>query len=108
MYDRARGCTRRTIFTKLDPVQARLRRQQLSPAFSAANMAAFDEHVARHVDLAVDGMIAESCGGGGVDMYKWWGLMATDVVGLLSFGPTSGMLPTGEAGVPLPIPRPRR
>jgi cytochrome P450 len=94
--------SRPQLFAILDPSEARWRRKLVSGAFSVANLRAFDEVVSKKVDTAVDKMIEQARNDGKVDMYKWWYLMATDVIMIFAFGGNYEMLEKGQVCTSIP------
>lgn len=80
------------------------RRKLFARAFSKTSLRANWEVVVREkAELAVRKMGEESKSKGKVDVFKWWGFLATDVLGDLAFGESFGMLERGEV-TNLPIP----
>jgi hypothetical protein len=51
--------------------------------------------------LAVDKMLHQATVEGVADMYKWWYLMATDIVMIFAFGGNYEMLEKGQVRIPL-------
>ena len=62
-----------------------VRRKLLAQSFSKSNIMSLQESVRGKVEMAVAKLKRDAIEGVG-DMLKWWTLMATDVVGELSFG----------------------
>ncbi|KAH7122185.1 cytochrome P450 [Dactylonectria estremocensis] len=85
------------IFSMRDPKTHAQRRKLFARAFSATELRANWEDVVRDkVELAVSKIQGEAKEHGEVDVMKWWTLMATDVIGHLSFGESFEMLEIGR------------
>ncbi|KAH6991261.1 cytochrome P450 [Ilyonectria sp. MPI-CAGE-AT-0026] len=85
------------IFAMRDPKVHSQRRKLFARAFSATELRANWEGVVRQkVELAVQKIQREAADHGEVDVMKWWTLMATDVIGHLSFGESFEMLEVGR------------
>lgn len=84
------------IFVMRDPHQHAARRRLFARAFSVSSLLANWEPVIREkTELAVQ-KIKEDAQNGGADVFKWWTLMATDVIAELSFGESFRMLELGK------------
>ncbi|RYC79009.1 hypothetical protein BFJ63_vAg18110, partial [Fusarium oxysporum f. sp. narcissi] len=78
------------------PDQHAARRRLFARAFSVSSLLANWGPVIRHkTELAVR-KIKEDAQNSGADVFKWWTLMATDVIAELSFGESFRMLELGQ------------
>ncbi|KAJ9165730.1 Cytochrome P450 [Coniochaeta hoffmannii] len=84
------------IFSMIDPKQHAQRRKLFAKAFSNASLKAnWEPSIREKAELAV-ARIKDEAQRGEADVLKWWTLMATDVIGHLSFGESFGMLQIGQ------------
>ncbi|KAM0217610.1 hypothetical protein ACHAQD_007353 [Fusarium lateritium] len=84
------------IFVMRDPHQHAARRRLFARAFSVSSLLANWEPVIRgKTELAVR-KIKEDAKSAGADVFKWWTLMATDMIAELSFGESFRMLELGK------------
>ncbi|KAM0345672.1 hypothetical protein ACHAPU_006327 [Fusarium lateritium] len=84
------------IFAMRDPHQHAARRRLFARAFSVSSLMANWEPVIRQkTELAVQ-KIKEDANSAGADVFKWWTLLATDVIAELSFGESFRMLELGK------------
>jgi hypothetical protein len=79
-----------------DPHQHAARRRLFARAFSVSSLLANWEPVIRGKTELVVRKIKEDAKGTGADVFKWWTLMATDVIAELSFGESFRMLELGK------------
>jgi cytochrome P450 len=86
------------IFAMQNPHDHAARRKLFARAFSNSSMKGiWEAEIRRKITLAVSQIKhAASQPGEGVDILKWWTLMATDVITHLSFGESFGMLEQGK------------
>lgn len=92
------------IFTMTDPKQHAARRKLFARAFTVSSLRENCEAVVREkVELAIDRIRFEAIQGR-ADVHEWWSLMATDIVGQLSFGESFEMLENGKVRAPLAWP----
>ncbi|KPM43042.1 hypothetical protein AK830_g3506 [Neonectria ditissima] len=85
------------IFAMRDPKVHAQRRKLFARAFSATALRSNWEGVVRDkVERAVERIQSEAMAFGEVDVMKWWTLMATDIIGQLSFGESFEMLEVGR------------
>ncbi|KAK8106995.1 sterigmatocystin biosynthesis P450 monooxygenase [Apiospora kogelbergensis] len=90
------------VFNMRDPKQHAARRRLFARAFSKTALRAnWEAEVRRTVEKTVARIKTAASsrgrgGGGGADVFKWWTLMATDVVAHLSFGESFDMVGLGR------------
>ncbi|KAG9381754.1 cytochrome P450 [Pyrenophora tritici-repentis] len=86
------------IFAMRDPVMHGTRRKLFSRALSNSSLKTnWEPEVRRKVNLAVQKIKQDALGSQkGADIFKWWTLMATDVVTHLSFGESFNMIEQGK------------
>ncbi|KAK8092844.1 hypothetical protein PG999_014431 [Apiospora kogelbergensis] len=84
------------VFNATDPLVHRRRRRNLSQPLSETGLRSVVPLIDRKVQLAIEKMAFEMKERGAADIYKWWLFMATDLIGLLSFGESFGMLEKGK------------
>ncbi|KAF5235679.1 hypothetical protein FANTH_11629 [Fusarium anthophilum] len=95
-YDGIAQGRERGIFDMRDPHQHAARRRLFARAFSVSSLLANWEPVIRHkAELAVE-RIKQDALDAGADVFKWWTLMATDIIAELSFGESFRMLELGK------------
>ncbi|KAF9888504.1 hypothetical protein FE257_008611 [Aspergillus nanangensis] len=96
-YDTISSAPEPGIFMMRDPKEHAARRKLFARAFSKNALGKNWGSVIRaKVDKAVEQLKSEGKGKGEVDILKWWTLMATDVIGHLSFGQSFNMLDIGR------------
>ncbi|KAL6913681.1 hypothetical protein FSST1_011441 [Fusarium sambucinum] len=79
-----------------DPHQHSARRRLFARAFSNGSLLAnWEPEIRQKTSLAVQ-KIKQDALGAGADVFKWWTLMATDVIAHLSFGESFHMLEQGK------------
>ncbi|KAM0505406.1 hypothetical protein ACHAP8_001633 [Fusarium lateritium] len=84
------------IFAMRDPHQHSARRRLFARAFSNGSLLAnWEPEIRQKTSLAVQ-KIKQDALGAGADVFKWWTLMATDVIAHLSFGESFHMLEQGK------------
>ncbi|KAF6811305.1 cytochrome p450 monooxygenase [Colletotrichum plurivorum] len=84
------------IFTMTDPKQHAARRKLFARAFTVSSLRENCETLVREkVELAIDRIRSEAVRSS-ADVHEWWSLMATDVIGQLSFGESFEMLENGK------------
>jgi hypothetical protein len=88
------------LFAILALKKAKWRRRILSGGFSPVSIRAFDEVVSKKVYLAVDKMLHQATVEGVAAMYKWWYLMATDILMIFAFGGNYEVLEKGRVRIP--------
>lgn len=86
------------LFSMQDPHQHAVRRRLFARAFSNSNLrATWESEVRKKTELAVMRISQDAKGTTkGADIFKWWTLMATDVIAHLSFGESFNMLEQGK------------
>ncbi|KAK6839182.1 Cytochrome P450 [Apiospora arundinis] len=84
------------IFNATDPRVHRHRRRHLSQPLSESGLRSVVPLIDKKIQLAIERMAFEMKDRGAADIYKWWLFMATDIIGLLSFGDSFEMLKKGE------------
>ncbi|KAF7549664.1 hypothetical protein G7Z17_g6221 [Cylindrodendrum hubeiense] len=85
------------IFAMREPKAHAQRRKLFARAFSATELRAnWEDTVRDKVERAVEKIQGEAMEHGEVDVMKWWTLMATDIIGHLSFGESFEMLEIGR------------
>lgn len=95
-YDEMNLGPAKVMFTMTDVKQHAARRRLFARAFNLESLRKnWEAAVREQVELAVR-QIKRDAEAGTADVYKWWRFMAGDVIGLLSFGETFGMLETGK------------
>lgn len=72
------------------------RRRLLAHPLSNSSLPAFEQLIWAKVDLAMDQMEKEYRNLGYTDIHKWLSLMATDIIGDLTFGSSFRMLEQGK------------
>lgn len=87
------------MFSTRDPDFHSQRRRLLGPYFTDVSLGAFEAAVTNLVRLAVRGVVEESNRSGYADIFKWWTLMAMDVIAELSFGESFDMIRSGKVGI---------
>jgi hypothetical protein len=97
-YEKLTNFPRHSVFTLRDPKKHAQRRKLFARGFSKSYLR---EHwgnaVSEKCKLAV-WKIRQDAKAGNADLLKWWTFMATDIVGLLGFGESFGMLELGRVG----------
>ncbi|KAM0419156.1 hypothetical protein ACHAPD_002707 [Fusarium lateritium] len=84
------------IFAMRDPHQHSARRRLFARAFSNGSLLTnWEPEIRQKTSLAVQ-KIKQDALGAGADVFKWWTLMATDVIAHLSFGESFHMLEQGK------------
>lgn len=92
------------LFAMRDPKEHAARRKLFSRALSLNSLRQNCETVIREkAEMATSRILEEvSSPEGRSDILKWWMLMASDVIGELSFGESFGLLKLGKVLLPLP------
>ncbi|KAF4948553.1 hypothetical protein FGADI_9548 [Fusarium gaditjirri] len=84
------------IFVMRDPYQHAARRRLFARAFSVSSLLTnWESEIRQKAELAVSN-IKRDAQNTGADVFKWWTLMATDVIAHLSFGESFRMLELGK------------
>ncbi|KAF4337593.1 cytochrome p450 3a17 [Fusarium beomiforme] len=84
------------IFVMRDPHQHAARRKLFARAFSVSSLVTnWEPEIRQKAELAVS-KIRDDAKAAGADIFKWWTLMATDVIAHLSFGESFRMLELGK------------
>ncbi|KAI1010307.1 hypothetical protein LB503_004894 [Fusarium chuoi] len=84
------------IFVMRDPHQHAARRRLFARAFSVSSLLTnWESEIRQKTELAVHN-IKRDAQSTGADVFKWWTLMATDVIAHLSFGESFRMLELGK------------
>ncbi|KAI1047008.1 hypothetical protein LB505_013600 [Fusarium chuoi] len=84
------------IFVMRDPHQHAARRRLFARAFSVSSLLTnWESEIRQKTELAVNN-IKRDAQSTGADVFKWWTLMATDVIAHLSFGESFRMLELGK------------
>ncbi|KAF9773343.1 hypothetical protein IL306_008876 [Fusarium sp. DS 682] len=84
------------IFVIRDPHQHAARRKLFARAFSVSSLVTnWEPEIRQKAELAVR-KIRDDAKATGADVFKWWTLMATDVIAHLSFGESFRMLELGQ------------
>ena len=86
----------RNLISMTDPYQHGQHRKLAAQHFSKKWISRLEPYVSKNVKLAIAGMSSEGKRDGHFDVFKWFILMATDVVGEASFGESFRTLETGE------------
>ncbi|KAF5668306.1 cytochrome P450 monooxygenase [Fusarium denticulatum] len=90
------------IFVMRDPHQHAARRRLFARAFSVSSLLTnWEAEIRQKTELAVNN-IKRDAQSTGADVFKWWTLMATDVIAHLSFGESFRMLELGKVIIPSP------
>ncbi|CAH0045042.1 unnamed protein product [Clonostachys solani] len=85
------------LFAMTDVKKHASRRKLFARAFSAASLRSNCEDVVKEkVEKAVYRIMIEARDTGEADIMKWWMLMASDIIGQLSFGESFELLELGE------------
>ena len=84
------------LFTATDPKFHLSRRRLLAPFFAEASVESFQPIVLDRVRMLIGKVQEDFKMNGTADMYKWWTLMAIDIMGELSFGESFRMLESGK------------
>jgi cytochrome P450 len=87
------------VFTATDPKFHSGRRRLLAPFFAEASIVNLEPVILDRVRLLVKKVSEDFKLQGVADMYKWWGLMAIDIMGELSFGESFRMLESGKVNM---------
>ncbi|KAI1186676.1 cytochrome P450 [Nemania serpens] len=85
-----------SVFNTTDIAVHRRYRRLLSSPLSESGLKAFLPQIDAKVHLVIQRMEEEHKTRGAADIFKWWLLMATDVIGELSFGESFRMLENGK------------
>lgn len=95
-YEKLTNFPRLSVFTMRDLKEHGQRRRLFARGFSKTYLREHWEPTVREkVALAVE-KIKASASTGTADIMKWWSFMATDIVGVLGFGESFGMLELGQ------------
>lgn len=90
------------IFVMRDPHQHAARRRLFARAFSVSSLLTnWESEIRQKTEFAVNN-IKRDTQGAGADVFKWWTLMATDVIAHLSFGESFRMLELGKVTMSSP------
>lgn len=89
------------IFAMSNPHEHAARRKLFARAFSNSSMKGnWEAEIRRKTTLAVDQIQKGAMQAGkGADVFKWWTLMATDIITHLSFGESFAMLEQGKVSL---------
>ena len=93
-YDRAGP----GLLSMADPKKHAKRRRLLASPLSVTSLGQFEPLASAKISLAMKKMKEENEKLGYADIYKWFGLMTTDIIGDLTFGSSFRMLEQGRAG----------
>ena len=92
------------VFNAIDPKVHAQRRKALARPFSKTALRQdWEMFVAEKSRVTVSKIKQEAAEVGTADLYKWWTLMTTEVIGKLAFGEDFDMLRAGTVGHPLSI-----
>ncbi|KIW12718.1 hypothetical protein PV08_09996 [Exophiala spinifera] len=95
-YQSFRTGTTQDVFSMIDVKDHAQRRKLLAPLWTnTAIHNNWEAAVSEKVRLAVAQIKKEAQSTGVVDIFKWWTFMTTDVISLLAFGESMGMLERG-------------
>jgi len=87
------------LFAITDVKQHASRRKLFARALTMDSLRKhWEDQVRVKVDAAVERIRTDATGGGVADLFKWWRLMAADVIALLSFGESFNMIETAGEG----------
>ena len=84
------------LFTATDPKFHSGRRRVLAPFFAESSISKMEPVISERINLAIGRIGTELSSRGSADVFKWWTLMAIDIMGELSFGQSFNMLERGE------------
>jgi len=86
------------LFSLIDPHAHSARRKLFARPFSNSSLQTnWEAEIRRKVELAVEKIKQDALSvANGADVLKWWTLLATDVIGHLSFGESFNMLELGK------------
>lgn len=85
------------IFSMTDPKQHNARRRLYTKLLSQASLRKnWEPEVQVIVSKALEKMQEQSDAEGVVDIFKWWMLMANDIIGRFTIGPEHGVIDSGE------------
>jgi cytochrome P450 len=91
----------RSFFATRDPVFHGQRRRLFARPLANSSLQAFWAHdIRERVTLAVRRIKEDAEVNGEGDAYKWWNIMANDVITRLSFGESLNLLESDEVGHP--------
>lgn len=74
------------------------RRRLLAHSLSNSSLVVYETLIRKKIDLAMASIGHEAKIKGAADIYKWFSLMETDIIGDLTFGSSFRMLETGKVG----------
>lgn len=95
-YEKLTNFPRLSVFTMRDPKEHAQRRKLFARGFSKSYLREhWESAVKDKCKLAVT-KIRRDAEAGSADLLKWWTFMATDIVGVLGFGESFGMLELGK------------
>ena len=88
--------SRTNVFNAIDPKVHAVRRRALARPFSKSSLRKnWESFVTKKARLAVRMIKEETARQGCTDVYKWWTLVTTDIIGKLAFGDDFGMVEAG-------------
>ncbi|KAF4304590.1 cytochrome p450 [Botryosphaeria dothidea] len=95
-YERLTNFPRLSVFTMRDPREHGARRRLFARGFSKSYLREVWEPAVREKVAVAVSKIGAEARAGRADLMRWWTFMATDVVGVLGFGESFGMLEAGR------------
>ncbi|KAH7041947.1 sterigmatocystin biosynthesis P450 monooxygenase [Macrophomina phaseolina] len=96
-YEKLTNFPRLSVFTMRDQREHGARRRLFARGFSKSYLReTWEPAVREKVGVAVEKIRGEVARGGKADLMKWWTFMATDIVGVLGFGESFGLLEAGR------------
>jgi cytochrome P450 len=95
-YEKLTNFPRLSVFTMRNPREHGQRRKLFARGFSKTYLREHWESTVREKTLLAVEKIKVDAQTGVADLLKWWTFMATDIVGILGFGESFGMLELGK------------
>ncbi|THV73711.1 cytochrome P450 monooxygenase-like protein [Aureobasidium pullulans] len=95
-YEKLTNFPRLSVFTMRNPREHGQRRKLFARGFSKSYLREHWEPTVRRKTLLAVEKIKVDAQTGVADLLKWWTFMATDIVGILGFGQSFGMLELGK------------
>jgi cytochrome P450 len=95
-YEKLTNFPRLSVFTMRNPREHGQRRKLFARGFSKTYLREHWEPTVREKTLLAVEKIKGDAQTGVADVLKWWTFMATDIVGILGFGESFGMLELGK------------
>jgi hypothetical protein len=95
-YEKLTNFPRLSVFTMRNPREHGQRRKLFARGFSKSYLREHWEPTVREKTLLAIEKIKVDAQTGVADVLKWWTFMATDIVGILGFGESFGMLELGK------------